>query len=67
MSVHNGSPSSNQDGLHRVQVIQRTQEVFGRTLNPCPVSLASGDADGHSAGQARQKHQMTSQRVGEYV
>src|SRR5262249_53938150 len=26
------APSSNQDGLHRIQVIQRTQEVFGRTL-----------------------------------
>ena len=31
-SVHNVSPSSNQDGLHRIQVIQRNQEVFGRTL-----------------------------------
>src|SRR6516165_5443824 len=26
------APPSNQDGLHRIQVIQRTQEVFGRTL-----------------------------------
>jgi hypothetical protein len=32
-SVHNVSPSSNQDGLHRIQVIQRNQEVFGRTLS----------------------------------
>jgi hypothetical protein len=28
------APPSNQDGLHRIQVIQRTQEVFGRTLKP---------------------------------
>src|SRR6516165_1097225 len=27
------APPSNQDGLHRIQVIQRTQEVFGRTLS----------------------------------
>src|SRR6516162_3699630 len=26
------APPSNQVGLHRIQVIQRTQEVFGRTL-----------------------------------
>src|SRR5580658_10800954 len=25
-------PPSNQDGLHRIQMIQGTQEVFGRTL-----------------------------------
>jgi hypothetical protein len=32
LSVHNVSHSSNQDGLHRIQVIQRNQEVFGRAL-----------------------------------
>jgi hypothetical protein len=42
LSVHNVSPSSNQDGLHRIQMIQRTQEVFGRTLKHfifAPLSL----------------------------
>jgi integrase len=32
LSVHNVTASSNQDGPYRIQVIQRNQELFGRTL-----------------------------------
>jgi hypothetical protein len=32
LSVHNGSPSPNHDGHHRIKVTQKNQEVFGRTL-----------------------------------
>jgi hypothetical protein len=41
LSVHNVSPSSNQDGLHRIQVIQRNQEVFGRTLRDHSVATTA--------------------------
>jgi hypothetical protein len=33
LSVHNVTASSNQDGPYRIQVIQRNQELFGRTLS----------------------------------
>jgi hypothetical protein len=29
-------PPSNQEGVHRIQVIRRNQEVFGRTLRDAP-------------------------------
>jgi hypothetical protein len=56
------SPSSNQDGLHRIQVIQRTQEVFGRTLRrgrdivalasvPHPAHLRRAGSDGCGDGK----------------
>src|ERR1700693_6361513 len=41
LSVHNVSPSSNQDGLHRIQGIERNQEVLGRTLRASWRSLPS--------------------------
>jgi hypothetical protein len=43
LSVHTEAPS-NQEGIHRIQVIQRNQELFGRTLrefrNPLVLNAA---------------------------
>src|SRR6516225_3514491 len=43
------APPSNQDGLHRIQVIQRTQEVFGRTLSTSRAAVVGGFAAGDLA------------------
>jgi hypothetical protein len=44
LSVHTGAPS-NQEGIHRIQVIQRNQELSGRTLRgglPCLAFARAG-------------------------
>src|SRR6516165_9174658 len=49
------APPSNQDGLHRIQMIQRTQEVFGRTLGQVKqaVSLFERYAKGGENGSLK--------------
>src|ERR1700734_3504544 len=47
-------PPSNQDGLHRIQMIQGTQEVFGRTLRDYKMAVRC--AHGISTPMLKRRH-----------